>query len=363
MLIAASTTLFACGGGELEFSGELGPEPASIEAPSVPATAPTAEVSEAEADDVESAETVAFAPLSGHSTELEEAEFLRLINEERARAGLGKLKVYWDLVDDARAHSKLMDRENDLHHNPKLNEVTAPGYWARLGENVGVGFGVDSLHRAFMNSDGHRANILGDYTHIGIGVHHPEQLWVTVVFMKAAVPGLETTYPPFTDDDFTLHEAGIHKIWKAGLTYGCGGQNFCPERSLTRGEMAAFLTRALSLPPSNQDRFDDDEGAFYEASANAMWDAGVTYGCGERRYCGQDLVTRGQMAAFLTRAFDLPAASRDYFDDDDGRFYEASANAVRQAGITSGCGERRYCGERALTRAEMATLLARALGL
>lgn len=358
--------LTACGG-ELELEAEPGDAPQTIEASAValddraeaPAAAPPTD-----AADEPSADTLEFRPLSGHSTELEEAEFARLINEERRRAGLPALLSYWDLVDDARAHSRLMDQTNDLHHNPALKEVTQPGYWARLGENVGRGFDVGGLHRAFMNSTGHRENILGDFTHLGVGVHHADGgLWVTVVFMKAAVPGLHDTFGPFTDDDFTVHEANIHKIWKAGLTYGCGGQSYCPDRSLTRGEMAAFLTRALALTPAPADHFDDDDGAWYEASANAMYASGVTVGCGERAYCGADPVTRGQMAAFLTRAFELPPSSTDYFRDDDGRYYETSANAIREAGYTHGCGEARFCGERSLTRGEMASFLARALRL
>lgn len=315
------------------------------------------------APDAQSPETLTYASRNTTSEQAEELEFMRLINEERASRGLAPLKAYWDLQDDAREHSKYMDQVDDLHHNPSLSEVASPDYWSRLGENVGVGAGVASLHRAFMNSEGHRDNVLGDFTHIGVGVHHPDRLWVTVVFMKASVEGLENTYGPFTDDDFGIHEAAIHKIWKAGLTYGCGGQSYCPDRTLSRGEMAAFLTRALSLPTERTNHFDDDDGAWYEASANAMYAAGVTYGCDDRRYCGTDDVTRGQMAAFLTRAFELPTNGPDHFDDDDGKYYEASANAMYEAGITHGCGGRNYCGDDSLTRAQMAAFLARALNL
>lgn len=340
-------------------SGESLAPPATLDAP-----AEAVEISAPSSADQPSDQTVTFQPLSGHSDELAEARFVQLINEERSSRGMNELKVYWDLVDDARAHSKLMDDTSDLHHNPNLSDVTRADYWSRLGENVGRGAGTDSLHRAFMNSPGHRDNVLGDFSHVGVGVVKTDgQMWVTVVFMDAAVPGLETTYGPFTDDDFTTHEANIHKIWKAGLTYGCGSQNYCPDRSLTRGEMAAFLTRALSLPPTQRDHFDDDDGAWYETSANAMFESRVTVGCGDRRYCGTRDVTRGEMAVFLTRAFELRASGTDHFSDDDGEFYESSANAIREAGFTNGCGGGRFCGERQLSRAEMASFLARALQL
>ena len=49
------------------------------------------------------------------------------------------------------------------------------------------------------------------------------------------------------------------------------------------------------------------------------------------------------MAMFLDRALNLPAATTDYFDDDDGKTGEGSINALAKAGITGGCGPRRFC--------------------
>ena len=44
-------------------------------------------------------------------------------------------------------------------------------------------------------------------------------------------------------------------------------------------------------------------------------------------------VTRGQMASFLDRAFDLDATGQDYFTDDEGRTFEGAVNRLRAAGI------------------------------
>ncbi len=113
-----------------------------------------------------------------------ESSFLAKMNAERSGRGLAPVEMYWDLVDDARAHSRRMADTNDLHHNPNLAAVTSG--WITLGENVGVGPTVDSLHAAFMESAGHRANILGDFNYVGVGVvaESDTKLWVTVVFMK-----------------------------------------------------------------------------------------------------------------------------------------------------------------------------------
>lgn len=39
----------------------------------------------------------------------------------------------------------------------------------------------------------------------------------------------------------------VEALMKAGVTGGCGAGNFCPNASLTRGQMAVFLARALGL--------------------------------------------------------------------------------------------------------------------
>ena len=116
----------------------------------------------------------------------EEASFVNLINSERSNRGLNTLDVYWDLVDDARVHSNVMNDADDLFHSSNLANVTSG--WAALGENVGVGPNVADLHTAFMNSAGHRDNILGDWDTVGVGVTHSDQgyLFVTVLFMKSA---------------------------------------------------------------------------------------------------------------------------------------------------------------------------------
>lgn len=294
--------------------------------------------------------------------------FLRLLNDERAAQGLAPLTTYWDLEDDAHAQTERMIDAGQIYHNPDLAQVVGP-VWSRLGENVGVGGTVETLHRAFMNSPGHKANVLGDYTHVGIGAQRDDdqKLWVTLVFMKATVAGIENTYGPFTDDDFNTHEYGISRIAAAGITVGCDatGRRFCPDATVTRGQMATFLTRAFALPASTTDHFVDDDAAWYEGPANSLADSGITKGCNTQGtlFCGADDVTRGQMAAFLTRALALPPASADYFDDDAGRFYEDAANRMYESGVTQGCGNRRYCGDNAVTRAQMATFLTRALGL
>ncbi len=170
----------------------------------------------------------------------------------------------------------------------------------------------------------------------------------------------------FADDDGSVHEAAIDALYEAGITSGCSGgplPKFCPRDNVRRGQMAVFLDRALELEPATQQYFDDTLGTWYQDQANRLAEAGITSGCRHREYCGNDEVTRAQMAVFLSRAFDLPPATQNYFDDTNGAWYEDAANRLAEAGITSGCGQRRYCGQDRVTREQMASFLARALGL
>ena len=116
----------------------------------------------------------------------EEASFASLINSERTSRGMNALDVYWDLVDDARVHAGVMADADEIFHSSNLAGATTG--WAALGENVGVGPTVGDLHTAFMNSAGHRDNILGDWDSIGVGVANTDRgyMFVTVVFMKTA---------------------------------------------------------------------------------------------------------------------------------------------------------------------------------
>ena len=147
----------------------------------------------------------------------------------------------------------------------------------------------------------------------------------------------------------------------AGISLGCGDGNFCPGNVVTRDQMASFLARALSLPPPARDHFSDDDGSIHEVDINRIADAGITVGCAAGRYCPGDPVTRAEMASFLARALSLPASPNDYFWDDNGNIHEGNINAVAQAGITLGCGGGQYCPASPTMREQMAAFLRRSL--
>lgn len=134
------------------------------------------------------------------ATEGQERGFVNRINRERVDRGLRQLATKSDLATVARRHSARMADAGDIWHNQNLpNEVS--GRWTVLGENVGMGGSVDSLHQAFMDSDGHRRNVLfSNYDQVGVGVVESDQMiFVTVVFAggrTAATPAPRKTSSP-----------------------------------------------------------------------------------------------------------------------------------------------------------------------
>ena len=136
------------------------------------------------------------------------------------------------------------------------------------------------------------------------------------VFMLKAKHGL--CYPAtgcsgvFTDVPCTSPFAPwIELLAAEGITGGCGGGNYCPDNPVTRAQMAAFLLKAehgasYTPPPCT--------GAFGDVACPSLFAdwieqlaaEDITGGCGSGNYCPRDPNTRGQMAVFLTRTFQLP---------------------------------------------------------
>lgn len=169
----------------------------------------------------------------------------------------------------------------------------------------------------------------------------------------------------FFDDDGSIHEAAIEELRAAGVTDGCNknGDAFCPNDGVTRGEMAKLLYRALALPPGEVDRFSDDDGSPFEVAINALAAAGVTNGCGELTYCPDRVMSRAEVAAFISRALTLPASDVDHFFDDAESLFQEDINALATAGLTHGCDEGRFCPDAIAVRSAAASFVVRAMRL
>ncbi|WP_339230246.1 CAP domain-containing protein [Oceanobacillus sp. FSL K6-2867] len=120
-----------------------------------------------------------------------EQEVIRLVNAERANAGLPALKYDWELARVAKHKSQDMkDKGYFSHTSPTYGSpfTMMQNYgikYKSAGENIAKGQSTaQQVVNAWMNSSGHRANILSkDYTHIGVGYVKSGHYW-TQMFMK-----------------------------------------------------------------------------------------------------------------------------------------------------------------------------------
>src|SRR4051794_1867452 len=123
-----------------------------------------------------------------------------------------------------------------------------------------------------------------------------------------------------------------------------------------------------SCPPGSvpEDGFTDvPQGAAHEDTIDCVVWWKIANGTGPGVYNPSGQVTRAQMASFIARMIDatskdLPPATSDHFADDDGNTHEANINRLAEAGIVSGRGDGTYGPSDPVSRAQMATFLVRA---
>ena len=171
-----------------------------------------------------------------------------------------------------------------------------------------------------------------------------------------------------------VHRRNVETLLERGVLEGteCGPEEFCPAGPIQRWVMAVWLVRAVDdaePDPAGSSRFSDvDAGEWWLPYVERLADLGITLGCAVEpaRFCPADPVTRQQMASFLVRAFQLePAPANGFIDVLKGNSHLADISALAASGITAGCATEpaRFCPDSLTTRAQMATFLARALGI
>ncbi|CAN5568876.1 hypothetical protein BH20ACT23_BH20ACT23_11500 [soil metagenome] len=116
-------------------------------------------------------------------------------NSARAYAGVRKLSLDPHLSRVAKRQARAMARRRTLYHTPSLGSLVTN--WRSLGENVGYAGSVKSVHRAFMGSSVHKANILrSSYRHVGVGATKKGgYVWSAVVFESRKNPGTTLKMP------------------------------------------------------------------------------------------------------------------------------------------------------------------------
>ena len=178
----------------------------------------------------------------------------------------------------------------------------------------------------------------------------------------------------FCDEDGGAHEEAVETVAGRGLILGCEADRFCPDLPVTRRHMAAFLFGAYrwwkdfpEIEVETAELADVPEGAWYEESARWVVTNGVM-AAPDGRFNPGGTVNRAQAAQMLTAAFDhlQPAPSpegvfADMTEWDPGQ--TRAAEGLYEEGVTVGCATEplSFCPARPLTRAQLASLLFRAL--
>ena len=115
----------------------------------------------------------------------EQVDTFQRINADRVNHGLVGMSINETLMAKAQAWAEYLASIGNLQHS-NLAEGVDPGWWM-LGENVGYGPSTDAIQQAFMNSPGHRANILNpefNWAGTGVAVAGNGTVYLVQVFAK-----------------------------------------------------------------------------------------------------------------------------------------------------------------------------------
>ncbi|MGC5029504.1 CAP domain-containing protein [Micromonospora sp. DT229] len=136
--------------------------------------------------------TVTTPPAPVGSATAQTTQVVELVNEERAKAGCGALSIDDKLMTAAQRHSQDQADNRNMSHtgsdgSDPGQRIDRVGYvWQTYGENVAWNQqSPAAVMQAWMNSPGHRANILNcTFTEIGVGVASSNGPYWTQVFAK-----------------------------------------------------------------------------------------------------------------------------------------------------------------------------------
>lgn len=184
-------------------------------------------------------------------------------------------------------------------------------------------------------------------------------------------PGVPAT--AFTDVPNTnTHAWNIACVVWWQVAHGTSTTTYQPSIGTPRDQMAAFVARLIrfsggSLLAAPPDAFSDDNGDPFEADINALAAAGIVHG-NAGHYNPHQVVTRGEMAAYLVRAFNYRSSGTlshtvNYFTDDDSSVFDSVINDAAAVGFTGGFADGTYRPDGPVLRDQMASFLARTLDL
>lgn len=172
----------------------------------------------------------------------------------------------------------------------------------------------------------------------------------------------ETEKSPFRDvSERDYYYDAVRWAAEQGITTGTGTDLFSPSDPCTRGQMVTFLWRAAGSPDADGALTFTDvaDSAYYAPAVRWAVSVGITTGTGADRFSPDAPCTRGQMAAFLYRWQQSPAAAGNnpFADVSEGDYYYAAVLWAYQNGVTQGVSANTFAPDTPCTRGQMAMFL------
>ena len=283
----------------------------------------------------------------------------------------GNKIVYWDARNgnwDIYLYDLTTNTERQITTNPA--DQTTPAIWGNKIVYADNRNGNDDIYLYDLTTNTERQITTNPANQTTPAIWENKIVWTDLRNRNYDIY-LYTLPPTFEDVPVTYWAwESIENIYQAGFTSGCrvdsstGKLWFCPENYVTRGQMAFFLAKAKGLPDYTGPQIFSDVPAthLYFKQIGAIYQAGITSGCGVGRYCPADNITRGQTAAMVAKAKGLPdyTGPQIFSDVPTTHPFFKLIGAFYKAKITVGCEVDKFCPDQNLKRAPMAVFLDRA---
>ncbi|GMK44165.1 hypothetical protein PghCCS26_12920 [Paenibacillus glycanilyticus] len=184
-----------------------------------------------------------------------------------------------------------------------------------------------------------------------------------VTVTRTAVPA-----PVFKDLQGHWAEELIKQAAEKKIVNGYADGTFRPDNTVTRAEFVVMLVKALQLPVSSKEAAFTDGASIQEWAEDSIAiavNAGMINGYADGTFRPDAAITRAEMAVIIARILQLPAASAGTtgFSDDEAipAWSKQAIEALKQAGILNGRGDNLFVPNGTATRAEAVVLLLRLL--
>lgn len=199
---------------------------------------------------------------------------------------------------------------------------------------------------------------------------------VNVKFVYVRDTGLKNEQNPkqFTDISGHWAESSILSLANKNMLVGYEGTKYFPNRNVTRGEVAAFVSKFLNLtaPPDSYSYFKDlDENYVYIEDISKVYETGLIKGYQDGTYRADKPITREELATILLRVYKskygiekIPVDSKEFADAKNiSTWAKQSVMEAKTKGIIGGKANNMFAPKDYTTRAEMAVLIYRMLSI